>query len=73
MSKKRPPEVERAIARGDTLTLSILGRAGGIASGKSRNKIKAQEEILQTLRIERFEQEMWERAVEAGENICPID
>lgn len=43
--RKVPPQVKRAIIEGDTVTLSCLGRVGGLKAAKVRAQKKADAEF----------------------------
>ena len=69
----RPTRVREAVVTLDYAAAQAMSRAGGRATARNRQTEKRRREILEQVAEEKLQKEMYARAVEAGEDVCPID
>ncbi len=72
-AKRRPTRVQNAIFDGDTNALRAFGRAGGFAMNRKRRENREREAALREIDDEIHELSMSAMALEANEDIIPLD
>jgi len=71
--KYRPRKVHQAVVSLDYSAAGAMSRSGGRVTAKIRRADKRLREIWTQIEAVKQQDEMYDQAVEAGEDVCPVD